>query len=115
MDFVFGEVGLAGLFVDAAELDFLRDDIPLVDHPRSSAFALAAAGDPDFPEPFGCGNQVSGIGSHDQQTLEADEFVFREDFVNLATEGGGIREDHGQKVAFLITNSRMKSKTISGE
>lgn len=108
MNFGFGEVGLAGLFVDAAELDFLGRDLPIVDDPRSSAFALAAAGDPDFPESFGSGNQVSGIGSHDQQAFETDEFIFREDLVNLATEGGGVREGRGLNMVFFIINSRPK-------
>jgi hypothetical protein len=31
VDFSFGKIGLARFFVDAAELDFFRIDIPLVD------------------------------------------------------------------------------------
>jgi hypothetical protein len=65
LDFGFGKIGLVGFLVDAAELDFFRLHIPIVDHPRATAFALSAAGNADFPQAFGTGNDIAGIGSVD--------------------------------------------------
>ena len=74
--------------------------------------ALAAACNPDFPESFGSRNQVPGIGSHDQQTLEADEFVFGEDFVNLPTEGGGVVKIMDENRLFDHKFEKITKRTI---